>query len=49
MPKEDFVAGNIQDADAWNKIIATRNITSHGCDEKIVDTDISATKMLYSL
>ena len=49
MPKEDFVAGNIQDADAWNKIIATRNITSHGCDEKIVGTDIFATKMLYSL
>lgn len=49
MLKEDFVAGTTQDVDAWNKIITTRNIISHGCDEKIAGTDISATRLLYSL
>ena len=35
--KEAFAAGVIQDADAWNKIITARNITSHVYDEKTAE------------
>ena len=39
--KEAFAAGVIYDADAWNRVITARNITSHVYDEKTAE-DVAA-------
>ena len=39
--KEAFAAGVIHDADAWNRVITARNITSHVYDEKTAE-DVAA-------